>query len=68
MENQELIKQVTTKAETWLTDAYDETTRAEVRRMLDAADKSAPTLSARSCRQRLPYVAPRRGGYHYTHR
>ena len=40
MENQELIKQVTTKAETWLTDAYDETTRAEVRRMLDAADKT----------------------------
>lgn len=40
MENQELIKQVTAKAETWLTDAYDETTRAEVRRMLDAADKT----------------------------
>ncbi len=40
MENQELIKQVTAKAEAWLTDAYDETTRAEVRRMLDAADKT----------------------------
>jgi len=40
MENQELIKQVTAKAETWLTDAYDETTRAEVRRMLNAADKT----------------------------
>ena len=40
MENKELIKQVTAKAETWLTDAYDETTRAEVRRMLNAADKT----------------------------
>lgn len=40
MDNQELIKQVTAKAEAWLTDAYDETTRAEVRRMLDATDKT----------------------------
>lgn len=40
MDNQELIKQVTAKAEAWLTDAYDETTRTEVRRMLDATDKT----------------------------
>ncbi len=40
MDNRELIKQVTAKAEAWLTDAYDETTRAEVRRMLDATDKT----------------------------
>lgn len=40
MDNQDLIKQVTAKAEAWLTDAYDETTRAEVRRMLDATDKT----------------------------
>ena len=40
MDNQELIKQVTAKAEAWLADAYDETTRAEVRRMLDATDKT----------------------------
>lgn len=41
MDNQELIKQVTAKAEAWLTDAYDETTRAEVRRMLDATTENA---------------------------
>ena len=41
MENQEqLIKQVTERAETWLTDGYDAETRAEVRRMLDATDKT----------------------------
>ena len=38
MDNQELIKEVTAKAQTWLGDAYDEETRAEVRRMLDASD------------------------------
>lgn len=38
MDNQELIKEVTAKAQTWLGDAYDEETRAEVRRMLDAED------------------------------
>ena len=30
MENQELIKQVTEKAEKWLTPAYDAETQAEV--------------------------------------
>ncbi|HJA85590.1 MAG TPA: phospho-sugar mutase [Candidatus Bacteroides avicola] len=40
MENQELIKQVTEKAEQWLTPAYDAETQAEVRRMLDNADKT----------------------------
>jgi len=38
MDNQDLIKEVTAKAQTWLGDAYDEETRAEVRRMLDADD------------------------------
>ena len=32
MENQELIKQVTEKAEKWLTPAYDAETQAEVKR------------------------------------
>ena len=40
MENQELIKQVTEKAEQWLTPAYDAETQAEVRRMLDNEDKT----------------------------
>ena len=31
MENQELIKQVTEKAEQWLTPAYDAETQAEVK-------------------------------------
>ena len=31
MENQELIKQVTEKAQRWLTPAYDAETQAEVR-------------------------------------
>ena len=31
MENQELIKQVTEKAEKWLTPAYDAETQAEVK-------------------------------------
>ena len=45
MENQELIKQVTEKAEKWLTPAYDAETQAEVKRMFcllytsDAADE-----------------------------
>ena len=38
MENQELIKQVTEKAEKWLTPAYDAETQAEVKRMLENAD------------------------------
>ena len=40
MENQELIKQVTEKAEKWLTAAYDAETQAEVRRMLENEDKT----------------------------
>ncbi len=40
MENEALIKTVTEKAQSWLADGYDEETRAEVRRMLDADDKS----------------------------
>ena len=40
MENQELIKQVTEKAEKWLTPAYDAETQAEVKRMLENEDKT----------------------------
>ncbi len=41
MENQDLLlKEVTEKAQSWLQDGYDEETRAEVRRMLDAEDKT----------------------------
>lgn len=40
MENDELIKDVTAKANVWLSNDYDEETRAEVRRMLDAEDKT----------------------------
>ena len=40
MENQELIKQVTEKAEQWLTPAYNAETQAEVKRMLDSDDKT----------------------------
>ena len=39
MENQELIKQVTEKAEKWLIPAYDAETQAEVKRMLENPDK-----------------------------
>ena len=41
MENQELIKQVTEKAEKWLTPAYDAETQAEVNRMLENDDKTS---------------------------
>ena len=40
MENQELIKQVTEKAQRWLTPAYDAETQAEVKRMLENEDKT----------------------------
>ena len=40
MENQELIKQVTEKAQRWLTPAYDAETQAEVKRMLENPDKT----------------------------
>lgn len=40
MDNQELIKQVTEKAQKWLTPAYDPETQAEVKRMLENEDKT----------------------------
>ncbi len=38
MDNQELLKSVKEKALLWLTDQYDEATRAEVKKMLEAED------------------------------
>ena len=40
MENQELIKQVTEKAEKWLSPAYDAETQTEVKKMLENEDKT----------------------------
>ena len=40
MENTELLQQVTAKAEKWLNGAYNEEAKAEVRRMLQAEDKT----------------------------
>ncbi|HKL32427.1 MAG TPA: phospho-sugar mutase, partial [Tangfeifania sp.] len=40
MDNKELLKQVRVVAEGWLSDLYDEETRAEVQRMLDNEDTS----------------------------
>lgn len=40
MENEELIKQVTEKANKWLTPAYNAETQAEVKKMLDNPDKT----------------------------
>ncbi len=40
MENNELLKEVTAKAQVWLGEGYDTETRAEVKRMLDADDKT----------------------------
>lgn len=40
MNNEELLKTVTERAQKWLDDRYDEETRAEVRAMLDAEDKT----------------------------
>lgn len=40
MSNTELLTLVTEKAEKWLTPQYDEKTRAEVKKMLDADDKT----------------------------
>ena len=41
MENQDsLLKQVTEKAQSWLQDGYDAETQKEVKRMLDADDKT----------------------------
>lgn len=39
--NDELLKNVTAKAQVWLGEAYDEETRAEVKRMLDDPDPTA---------------------------
>ena len=41
MENQELLKTVKERAQVWLSEQYDEVTRAEVKQMLEAED---PTL------------------------
>ncbi len=41
MENEVLLKQVTAKAQTWLSAGYDADTQAEVKRMLDNEDKTA---------------------------
>lgn len=40
MENEELVKTVTEKAKGWLGEGYDEDTRKEVERMLNADDKT----------------------------
>lgn len=40
MENEELIKQVTAKAQEWLSPAFDEETQADVKRMLANSDKT----------------------------
>lgn len=40
MADELLIKQVTEKAQTWLTDGYDKETQAAVKAMIDAEDKS----------------------------
>ena len=41
MDNQQLLKSVKEKAMVWLTDQYDEATRAEVKEMLEAEDPTA---------------------------
>lgn len=41
MENNDLLMQVMTKANTWLSDKYDEETRKEVQALLDKEDKTA---------------------------
>lgn len=40
MENEDLMKVVTEKANMWLGDGYDDATKAEVKRMLEAEDKT----------------------------
>ena len=45
MENEQLLKSVKEKAMVWLTDQYDEATRAEVKQMLDAEDPT-PLIEA----------------------
>ena len=46
MENDQLLKEVTARAEKWLGDSYDAETRADVKRMLDADDKTASSEQA----------------------
>ena len=45
MGNEELLKSVKEKAEVWLTDQYDPETRAQVKQMLEAEDKT-PLIEA----------------------
>ena len=40
MENEDLMKVVTEKANMWLGEGYDDATKAEVKRMLEADDKT----------------------------
>ena len=40
MFDEKLLQEVTAKAQTWLSDNYDEQTRAEVQAMLDNEDKA----------------------------
>ncbi len=40
MDNQDLLKSVTAKAQSWLTPEYNAETRKEVQRMLDSEDKT----------------------------
>lgn len=40
MENKELLNKVMSKAQTWLDGNYNEETKAEIRRMMNAADKT----------------------------
>ncbi len=40
MENKEILKQVREKAQSWLSEIYDEETRSEVQRLLDSEDPS----------------------------
>ena len=45
MENQDLLKTVKERAEVWLSEQYDETTRTQVKEMLEAEDKT-PLIEA----------------------
>ncbi len=40
MNNEELLRTVTERAQKWLSEQYDAETRAEVKAMLDAEDKT----------------------------
>ena len=40
MDNEQLLKEVKAKAEIWLSEGYDDETRAEVKRMLEAEDST----------------------------